>query len=47
VVRSLLCLPLTSELDSRMFSYEPDREASAEQQQQQQQQQQAPYGCGV
>lgn len=35
VVRSLLCLPLTSELDSRMFSYEPYRDSSSTQQQQQ------------
>jgi hypothetical protein len=45
VVSSLLCLPLTSELDSRQFSYEPDKEESA--QQQRQQQQEAPFGCGL
>jgi hypothetical protein len=44
VVSSLLCLPLTSELDSRQFSYEPDKEDSA---QQHQQQQEEPYGCGL
>jgi hypothetical protein len=43
VVSSLLCLPLTAELDARMFSYEADKEGRA----QEQQQQQAPYGCGV
>jgi hypothetical protein len=48
VVSSLLCLPLTSELDSRQFSYEPDKEDGTQQQQRrQQQQQEAPFGCGL